>query len=169
MANSLCMFLASSYINLLLLIYVSPWVRVLPVRFWYLSLSAVTWCLLDSAYSLYISVRMSCLALLCKAIDQNSFIYQTIKATQIQKDIPHHVHWVPNRYQCSGTKSFHNSSEGNITKIYLLGEKLTVRVSVHCPLHVLGTRTKYSRKKGLRMLFLCTYSTRDHTQGGPVS
>lgn len=41
--------------------------------------------------SLYISVGIFHLALLCQAIGQNTFIYYPIKTTDMQKDLPHQV------------------------------------------------------------------------------
>ena len=40
------------------------------------------------------------------------------------------------------TKEFHNSLEWSVAKIYLPGDKLTERVSIHSSLHALGTVTK---------------------------
>ena len=46
--------------------------------------------------------------------------------------------------QCWRTREFHNSPDWSITKVYLLGDKLTERVAIHSPLHELGTETKSS-------------------------
>ena len=129
-------------------------------------------------FFLYISVRMFCLALLCEVIGQNSFIYQTIKATHIQKDVPHHLHWVP---ICSSTKEFHKSPEWSRTKIYLFGNNFTVRVAIHRPLHVLETGPKSNREEGSEHFlsaliahettpkvgqYLKSYSLKELPQGG---
>ena len=49
---------------------------------------------------------------------------------------------------CSHTEEFYNSLEWSIVKVCLFGNKLTVRVVVHCPLHVLEAGTKSSSKEG---------------------
>ena len=45
-------------------------------------------------------------------------------------------------------KGFHNSLEMIITKDCLFGDKLTVSITIHNPLYVLGTGTKFSSIEG---------------------
>ena len=42
-------------------------------------------------------------------------------------------------YKCRHIKNFHNSPNGVKNKVYLLVDKLTVRVGIHSPLYVLET------------------------------
>ena len=44
--------------------------------------------------------------------------------------------------------SFNNSPEWRITKVYLFGDKLTERVAIHSPLHIMGTGTESSSQEG---------------------
>lgn len=50
------------------------------------------------------------------------------------------------RAGCSCIEEFHNSPKCRITKVYLPGDKLTVRVAVHSPPCALGTGPESSRK-----------------------
>lgn len=54
-----------------------------------------------------------------------------------------------NMTSCHRPKEFHNSLERSIIKVYLFGNKLTVKVAICSSLHVLGTGTESSRKERL--------------------
>ena len=47
------------------------------------------------------------------------------------------------------TKEFHNSPEWNITKVYLFGDKLTVRVLICSPLPTLGSGSESPQPRAL--------------------
>ena len=76
--------------------------------------------------------------------------------------------YIKNIY-CSSTKELHNSPKESITKVYIFGDKFTVRLEICTSLHAVGTDTKSRRKKGLYTLFICTYSTWEHAHSGLVS
>lgn len=48
---------------------------------------------------------------------------------------------------CRHIQEFHNSPEWNVTKVYLLGDKLRARVAIHSPLCALGTGNRIQQKK----------------------
>ena len=48
---------------------------------------------------------------------------------------------------CWLKKEFHNSLEWSITKVYLLGDKLTEIVAIHSPLGALGTGIESSSQE----------------------
>lgn len=58
-----------------------------------------------------------------------------------------------NNKLCRCVKEFHSSLDWSITKDWLFGDKLTVRVDIHSPLSALGTGTEPA-KKGLHALLV---------------
>lgn len=73
--------------------------------------------------------------------------------------------------KCRHIKEFHNSLAWSLTKVYLFGDQTHIRVVIS-DMHSLvcsGSWESNPAEKGMHRLFVCTYSTSDHAQNGPVS